>query len=91
MSEDEGGEAGDLFKEPADFYEPEKKPTVVHHRTLQGQELTLHLVGHNPLWVGTQIPMSLHNLHISQQFRHVRRTTNNKSARAIFSGKQAAH
>jgi nicotinamide N-methyltransferase len=46
-SEDEGL---DLFKEPEDFYEPEKKPTFQQHQLLSGEILQLRLVGFNPLW-----------------------------------------
>lgn len=42
----------DLFQEPEGFYEPEKEPTFVSHRLIDGRELNLRLVGHNPLWVG---------------------------------------
>ena len=49
-SDNEG--VSDLFQEPLDYYAPEKQPTQAHHRTLGGQELTLRLVGHSPLWVG---------------------------------------
>jgi hypothetical protein len=41
----------DLFQEPADFYEPEKEDTFATHTLLNGKELTVRLVGHNPLWV----------------------------------------
>ena len=41
----------DLFKEPDDFYQAERQHTTATHTTLQGQVLTLRLVGHNPLWV----------------------------------------
>ncbi|KAF2789479.1 hypothetical protein K505DRAFT_253294 [Melanomma pulvis-pyrius CBS 109.77] len=46
-SDDEGI---DLFQEPADYYPPEKEATFASHRLLSGQELTVRLVGHNPLW-----------------------------------------
>ena len=42
-----------LFKEPEDYYEPEKQHTFATYTTLNGQALNLRLVGHNPLWVGT--------------------------------------
>lgn len=45
-------EAIDLFQEPDGYFQKEKEPTQVQHRTLNGQTLTLHLVGQNPLWVG---------------------------------------
>ncbi|KAK4556997.1 Protein N-terminal and lysine N-methyltransferase efm7 [Recurvomyces mirabilis] len=48
-SDDEDGAAG-LFQEPEDFYRPEKQPTNVEHRLLNGEVLVLRLVGHSPLW-----------------------------------------
>lgn len=48
MSDSEDGI--DMFKEPEGFYEPEKEPTFEQHRMLDGQLLTLRLVGSNPLW-----------------------------------------
>ena len=51
-SSDEGETAG-LFNEPEGYYPPEKQPTFVKHSMLDGRELELRLVGHNPLWVGT--------------------------------------
>ncbi|KAK5170119.1 Protein N-terminal and lysine N-methyltransferase efm7 [Saxophila tyrrhenica] len=39
-----------IFDAPEGFYEPEKQSTTVNHTTLAGQELTLRLVGHSPLW-----------------------------------------
>ncbi|EME88285.1 uncharacterized protein MYCFIDRAFT_126160 [Pseudocercospora fijiensis CIRAD86] len=47
-SESEGGE--DLFREPEDYYQPEKSPTVVQHTTISGQNLKLNLIGSSPLW-----------------------------------------
>ena len=54
---DSGSEDGDLgiFKEPEDFYQPEKPPTTASHTMLSGQELTLRFVGQSPLWVGVSI------------------------------------
>lgn len=46
-------EALDLFQEPDGFYKPEPEPTQVVHRMLDGRDLSLRLVGHNPLWVGS--------------------------------------
>ncbi|EOA90415.1 uncharacterized protein SETTUDRAFT_175461 [Exserohilum turcica Et28A] len=47
----EGGDEGlDLFQEPADFYQPEKQATSASHQLLSGKDLTVRLVGHNPLW-----------------------------------------
>jgi hypothetical protein len=78
-SEDEGL---DLFKEPEGYYPPEKQHTVVTHTALDGQTLTLRLVGHNPLWVGfafsflamthvqsftiSQLSWKVHQLHIRE-------------------------
>ena len=53
MSDDSDNDQGlDMFTEPDGFYEPDKEPTFVTHRMLNEHELTLRLVGHNPLWVG---------------------------------------
>jgi len=41
----------DLFQEPADFYQPPKEATFAAHHLLSGKELSIRLVGHNPLWV----------------------------------------
>jgi hypothetical protein len=41
-----------MFKEPEDFYQPEKQPTRIQYNMLDGREISLRLVGHNPLWVG---------------------------------------
>ncbi|WPH02333.1 nicotinamide N-methyltransferase-like protein Nnt1 [Acrodontium crateriforme] len=49
-SSDDEDETGGLFQEPEGFYEPEKEPTFVHHRMINGDQLTMRLVGHNPLW-----------------------------------------
>ena len=40
----------DLFADPPDYYPPSPTPTTEKHTLLSGQVLTLHLVGHNPLW-----------------------------------------
>lgn len=53
--ESEEGGAGDLFAEPEGFYQAEKQPTFVTHKTLHGHELTLRLVGSSPLWVGENL------------------------------------
>ncbi|KAA8566806.1 hypothetical protein MFRU_054g00030 [Monilinia fructicola] len=51
MSTDSDFEDGpNLFAEPDDYYPPSPKPTTETHTLLAGQTLTLHLVGHNPLW-----------------------------------------
>ena len=41
-----------IFDEPEGYFQPEKEPTFVTHKLLDGRELNLRLVGHNPLWVG---------------------------------------
>jgi nicotinamide N-methyltransferase len=51
MSSEADEESIDLFQEPADFYEPEKEATFATHTLLNGKELIVRLVGHNPLWV----------------------------------------
>ncbi|KAF1945901.1 hypothetical protein EJ02DRAFT_418990 [Clathrospora elynae] len=50
MASEADEESLDLFQEPADFYEPEKQATFVSHQLLSGSEITVRLVGHNPLW-----------------------------------------
>ncbi|KAH6883089.1 putative methyltransferase-domain-containing protein [Alternaria rosae] len=50
MSSEADEESLDLFQEPTDFYEPEKQATFASHQLLSGKELTVRLVGHNPLW-----------------------------------------
>jgi len=50
-SSDSDDEGIDIFQEPADYYPPEKEATFASHRLLSGKELTVRLVGHNPLWV----------------------------------------
>jgi hypothetical protein len=55
MSSDAGDEGIDLFQEPADFYEPEKQATFASHHLVSGEELTVRLVGHNPLWVSCSL------------------------------------
>jgi nicotinamide N-methyltransferase len=49
-SDSDPEETLDLFTEPADYYPPPPQPTTATHTLLTGQILTLHLVGHNPLW-----------------------------------------
>ncbi|KAI9759780.1 MAG: hypothetical protein M4579_002079 [Chaenotheca gracillima] len=41
----------DLFVEPDDYYVPAKEGTEATHTLLSGGQLTVSLVGHNPLWV----------------------------------------
>ncbi|EMD58918.1 hypothetical protein GGP41_000572 [Bipolaris sorokiniana] len=50
MSSDAEDEGLDLFQEPADYYQPEKQATFASHKLLSGKDLTIRLVGHNPLW-----------------------------------------
>ena len=47
---DDEGELG-LFAEPEGYYQPEKEPTFAKHKMQDGTELSLRMVGHNPLWV----------------------------------------
>lgn len=51
MGSEADEEAIDLFQEPDDFYEKEKEATFATHKLLSGEEITVRLVGHNPLWV----------------------------------------
>lgn len=71
MYDDDGeGEevgSGGLFAEPEGFYQAEKQPTFVTHRTFNGSELNLRLVGSSPLWVGETSRLNLRPLFI--QFR----------------------
>lgn len=57
---DEGGL--DLFQEPNDYYEPEKQATSASHQLLSGKELTVRLVGHNPLWVRIDSSLALRKI-----------------------------
>ncbi|XP_014562283.1 hypothetical protein COCVIDRAFT_21880 [Bipolaris victoriae FI3] len=50
MTSDAEDEGLDLFQEPADYYQPEKQATFASHKLLSGKDLTVRLVGHNPLW-----------------------------------------
>ncbi|KAF2834233.1 hypothetical protein M501DRAFT_1001389 [Patellaria atrata CBS 101060] len=40
----------DLFQEPSDYYEPEKPATFAAHQLLSGDEVSIRLIGHSPLW-----------------------------------------
>jgi len=51
---DDEGELG-LFDVPEGYYQPEKEPTFAKHEMQDGRELSLRMVGHNPLWVRTII------------------------------------
>lgn len=46
---------GDIFREPDDYFQPEKPATYTERTLLSGQKLRLRLVGHNPLWVSAQM------------------------------------
>jgi EEF1A N-terminal glycine/lysine methyltransferase len=53
-------EAGQLFKDPEDYYPPSPPPTSQTHTLGSGETLTLHLVGHSPLeahrlWNGSRV------------------------------------
>jgi len=51
QTDDEDGPPSlDLFQEPADFYQPEKPATFTTYTLKTGQDLSLRLVGHSPLW-----------------------------------------
>lgn len=85
-SSDEENVAG-IFEEPEGFYQPEKEPTFVKHRMLNGDELTLRLVGHNPLWVGGNSIVSVPYC-IRQKLLHL--DTDDSVPRATSSGTRAA-
>lgn len=55
---DDEGDLG-LFAEPEGYYQPEKQPTFASHAMQDGRELTLRMVGHNPLWVRVSSLLSL--------------------------------
>lgn len=63
MSDDE--ETFDMFKEPAGYFEDEKQPTFVQHQLVDGTELNLRLVGHNPLWVSRFLGHSSYSVTLS--------------------------
>jgi nicotinamide N-methyltransferase len=44
-------EIGDLFQEPADFYQKEKPHTFFDYQLQSGNKLHLRLIGSSPLWV----------------------------------------
>lgn len=48
----------DLFQEPSDYYQPEKEATVAPYVLSSGAELSIRLVGHNPLWVRSCLPLN---------------------------------
>jgi nicotinamide N-methyltransferase len=54
MTSDSEEDGVDLFKEPDDYYQPEKTATFASHELLTGKELKIRLVGHNPLWVSDE-------------------------------------
>lgn len=49
-SNPENDESLNIFEDPQDYYPPSPKPTTEKHTLLSGYELSLRLVGHNPLW-----------------------------------------
>jgi hypothetical protein len=51
IGEGDSEESLDLFREPSGYYQPEKPPTFVTYQLESGQELSLRLIGHSPLWV----------------------------------------
>ncbi|KAL3420638.1 Protein N-methyltransferase NNT1-like protein 2 [Phlyctema vagabunda] len=50
LDHESDSEALDIFADPEDYYPPSPKPTTEVHTMLSGSELSLRLVGHNPLW-----------------------------------------
>jgi hypothetical protein len=54
---DDEGELG-MFAEPEGYYQPEKQPTFAKHEMQDGRELSLRMVGHNPLWVRTMTALA---------------------------------
>lgn len=56
-------EHGELFHEPDDYYPPEKPATFVEHTLQSGQQLRLRLVGHNPLWVRSDLSLAIRFQH----------------------------
>ncbi|KAJ9605489.1 Protein N-terminal and lysine N-methyltransferase efm7 [Cladophialophora chaetospira] len=50
QSDDEEGSSLNIFKEPTDFYQPDKPPTYVEYALEDGRALQLRLIGHSPLW-----------------------------------------
>jgi nicotinamide N-methyltransferase len=65
MTSEDADLAGDanLFNEPDDYYLPEKPATFVEHTVQSGQKLRLRLVGHNPLWVGSDPLLAIRPTH----------------------------
>jgi len=54
--ENDTSDHADLFKEPEDFYQPDKPATNTGYVLCDGREIRLRLVGHNPLWVCLAMP-----------------------------------
>jgi nicotinamide N-methyltransferase len=52
-----------LFNEPDNYYPAEKSTTFVEHTVQSGQKLRLRLVGHNPLWVGSDPLLAIRPTH----------------------------
>lgn len=44
-------DAGDMFKDPEGFYEPEPEPTFADHQMHSGDIVRVRLVGSHPLYV----------------------------------------
>lgn len=44
-------DAGDMFKDPEGFYEPEPEPTFADHQMHSGDVVRVRLVGSHPLYV----------------------------------------
>jgi EEF1A N-terminal glycine/lysine methyltransferase len=65
MTSEDADLAGDanLFNEPDDYYPPEKPATFVEHTVQSGQKLRLRLVGHDPLWVGSDPLLAVRPTH----------------------------
>lgn len=51
MDDDVHDEVGTMFHEPEGYLEIEKPPTYQSFKLDDGRELSLRLVGSNPLWV----------------------------------------
>jgi nicotinamide N-methyltransferase len=49
-ADSENDELLNIFNDPQGYYPPSPKPTTEKYALLSGYELSLQLVGHNPLW-----------------------------------------
>lgn len=66
-SSDEGASENlDLFNEPEGFFQEKKEPTTIVHKTLNGEQLSLRLVGYSPLWVGARGSVEVHFLYCTE-------------------------